>query len=239
MRKITIRVLVGLGTLSVGVAATVLWLVVSSPPTGNIEAPTCQWLSLSSNVSNNRFQDDIYFPTGVFSPDQRLDEISARSYSHRLAMFHEPSLDSLMDKDAEVYRFLWLRSFHPAVVIRVWRCGSNHCLSVKQMGERMPDPLGGEMFNDTLTADRQRVLGKEEWNGFMQLIEAAHFSTIPSGNPESIAYDGAWWVMEGYSNQKYHVVERQSPSKGEYYQACVYLIRISGVFTGEQDAELY
>src|SRR5258706_15132529 len=55
-----------------------------------------------------------YFPPGVL-------ESKANWYSRYLKALHEPSLWelSLHDPKAEVYRFVWLRSFHHPIAVRL------------------------------------------------------------------------------------------------------------------------
>jgi hypothetical protein len=240
MYRFTVRIAVASLAFVAGVAATALWFIHLNSRVEPINELSCQWLSSSDNASHNRFPSDIYYPVGVFSADKALDEDTARNYSSRLAAMHEPSLVALNDAAVEAYRFLWLRSFHPKVAIRLWACGKDHCISVKQLGQLVPSPAdGGYMFDDTLTVNENRALSEDEWNRFKELIEKADFWRMPSRNEGPLAYDGAWWVMEGYRNWGYHVVDRQSPDNGAYYEACVYLIKISGIHVDENKHELY
>jgi hypothetical protein len=66
----------------------------------------------------------------------------------------------------------------------------------------------------------------------LQMIDVAHFWTLPSRqqdepNPDgsvTVGLDGAQWVMEGVKDGKYHVVDRWSPSCGEYKGMCMCLV---------------
>ena len=223
----------------IGVAASAVWLMPPDLRDEPIIGTLCQWSQLSDNISHNRFPADIYYPVGMFSADKDGDTVVARSYSHRLAQMHEPSLASLNGSTVEAYRFLWLRSFPPAVAIRLWNCGNARCLSVKQIGKLVPSPDGGYMFDDTLTADETRVLSLDEWNTFRDLIQVAEFWQTPSQNDDPVPFDGAWWVMEGYRNREFNVVSRNSPIDGAYYEAGRYLIKISGIPVDEAKNELY
>src|SRR5258708_15942335 len=89
------------------------------------------WLS----KPNKRFADDIYFPVGVFGPHENGMNWAAKVYSSSLASMQEPSLSSLKDGNVEAYRFLWVRSFHPPVALRLWRIGKQAYLSVKELSD--------------------------------------------------------------------------------------------------------
>ena len=47
--------------------------------------------------------------------------------------------------------------------------------------------------------------------------------------------DGAQWVMEGLQNGKYHFIDRCSPGRSEFGEACKYLISISGLDIKEKE----
>jgi hypothetical protein len=239
MHRFTIRIAVASFAFLTGLAATAFWFMDLNSHVEAIPEPACQWVLLSENVSHNRFPSDVYFPVGVFSADKALDEFTSRNYSNRLAAMHEPTLVSLNEAAVEAYRFLWLRSLHPAVAIRLWTCGKAHCMTVKQLGQLVASPDGGYMFDDTLTDNYSRALSEDEWNRFKELVKKADFWLMPSENDGPIPFDGAWWVMEGYRNRDYHIVDRQSPIEGAYYEACVYLIKISGISVDENKHELY
>ena len=62
-----------------------------------------------------------YFPPGVFDKTPQKDESAANYYGKFLKALHEPSLWELSRQrpNAEVYRFLWLRTFHRPIAIRL------------------------------------------------------------------------------------------------------------------------
>ena len=61
----------------------------------------------------------VYFPKHAFG--YRGDQFATDYYGTWLSFFNEPSLLKQTSAEAktESYRFLWLRTFHHAVVIRV------------------------------------------------------------------------------------------------------------------------
>ena len=51
---------------------------------------------------------------------------------------------------------------------------------------------------------------------------------------QSLAEQRPSWIMEGYREGRYHVVDRKSPDPGAYRDACMYLLRHSSLL-----AEVY
>ena len=237
MPKITLRLAIAFFTFAIGIAATALWLTRRAHKVETPARPACQWLASGDNISYNRFPNDVYFPAGVFMPDESSEKYGARDSSSLLHTMDEPSLSSLNDNNLEVYRFLWRRSFHPPVVIRLWRSGDERCMSVKQADRIMTD--NEYEYSDKLTVNNTRPLTKGEWEGFIDLIEDSQFWSMAAGAAGPTADDGARWMIEGMRNQKYHVVNRHNPNDDAYRQAGIYLIRISGIKIDESRNELY
>jgi hypothetical protein len=63
---------------------------------------------------------DEFFPKHAFANDSRNDQFRSDWYSRELRILDEPSLLAIAkDASSESYRFLWLRTFHHPVAIRV------------------------------------------------------------------------------------------------------------------------
>jgi len=70
----------------------------------------------------------------------------------------------------------------------------------------------------------------EQWNEFLRHLELCGFweqKPITSWG----GLDGAQWVLEGHTYDKYHFVSRWCP-KDHYRQCCEYLIKLSGLYLG-------
>ena len=152
-----------------------------------------------------------YFPAGVLSSDSR--------YSKHLRALREPSLWELSQKDpnAEVYRFLWLRSFHHPIVIRVvvHANGSGRINSRMTSGKGGAEP-GGIRHYSTSWLRKART---QEW---LASFESAGFWNQPTLLPDAkdmAQADGAEWIFEGVRNGKYHVIDRHSPAAGDPVRA--------------------
>lgn len=151
----------------------------------------------------------------------------------------EPPLSGVKDESLESYRFLWLRSFHPPVSVRIWRSRQQAWMTVKQLSTG-GSPVNGEVeFPGGLSVNNTRPMTHEEWGRFQELLMKSEFWSLPSEDEAARGLDGAGWLLEGVKPNQYHVVNRQSPRLGAYREACLYLLNISGVQVDEAKGELY
>jgi hypothetical protein len=124
-------------------------------------------------------------------------------YAKHLSALEEPSLwETSKTQRTQSYRFLWLRSSHNPVAIRVdVNADSASRLTVKVT-------RGGKLIQNyalTLTRDEtDRFLGQIEVQNFWEL------KSIEKGR----GVDGAQWIIEGVRNGTYHIVDRWSPKDG-------------------------
>jgi hypothetical protein len=152
-----------------------------------------------------------YFPVGVFSwecPSSELREMD------------EPSLWEVSQKSKrEVYRFLWLRTFHQPIAVRL-------TINPDGSGDLVAKLMGGKGGYDTglLASNEQSHLPPVEARSFIEKLMKADFWTLsPTRFQDSYGRDGAMWIVEGTKNGTYHVVARWSPRDGPYRDACLYL----------------
>jgi hypothetical protein len=144
---------------------------------------------------------------------------------------NELALPSLPD-ESESYRFLWLRSFHRPIAIHVWRTGSKHFIVAKEL----TGAGGYEPGSLDLTIAHQ--LSAEEWMTFLIYLDDARYWQMPTSD-RRIGQDGAQWILEGYRDHYYHVVNRWSPDSGAYHDVCVYLLKTSGLLEKIPLDEIY
>lgn len=217
MKKISLRVIITLLTFIIGITLAAIWLT----------------------KPNKRFADDIYFPVGTFNPHEGGMNWIAKTYSSGLAAMKEPPLSTIKDKNIETYRFLWLRSFHPPVSVRLYRTKNQRYIIVKQLSDVGVFENGEVIFPKTLTVNETRPITEAEWERFQELLNTSGFWSMPTENGKPIGVDGAGWLLEGVKPGQYHIVDRQSPEQGGFREACIYLLRISGVKIDESKDELY
>jgi hypothetical protein len=140
-----------------------------------------------------------------FPPD-----FPANWYAKHLGALKETSLwESSKTKKTQSYRFLWLRTFHHPIAIRVdVNVDGTSLLTTKMTSGAGGYNPGRLIKNDTLTLTRQQT------NSFLEQIEARSFWRLPSVR-EDRGVDGAQWIMEGIRDGAYHIVDRWSPTDGE------------------------
>jgi len=148
-----------------------------------------------------------FFPPGTLDNDAR--------YSSVLKALHEPSLWDLSQQDAsaEVYRFLWIRSFHHPIAVRlVVRPGGSGWLHV-----HVTSGQGGYEPGRTIR-DRMSWMTNGKTQSLVRAFNNADFWNLPatnSGAPGTVGLDGAQWIFEGVQLGKYHVIDRWSPGPGD------------------------
>ena len=171
-----------------------------------------------------------YFPGGTFSDSSETDgakDFTARWYSKHLRAMSEPSLsDASKGKTLVTYRFLWLRTFHHPIAIR---------LSIRPDGTglligKMMSGQGG--YEPGRLAQKSSVeVSEPEVQQFLSLLQRASFwtSKTEDSQPGTVGLDGAQWILEGVKGGTYHIVDGWSPGKDDYSRVCLYLLELSKI----------
>lgn len=153
----------------------------------------------------------------------------------------KPSAQHRASAPNETYRFLWVRSFHHPVAVRVERRNDEYLLVAKEL-----DGEGG-WAPGKLILNKSRALTGEEWSALTRQIKACDFWTLPVEEDQSFVddsgrtivwamNDGAAWIMEGTRGDEYHLVVRQCPEDdprrhrklGNYRAACLHMLTLAG-----------
>ena len=133
------------------------------------------------------------------------------------------------------YRFLWLRTFHRPVAVRVEKTRAGGQLWLKVLGG------AGGYDPGRLVQDRTLRLTKGQWDSVAVLASGAHLWDLPSVEPAKVdtvngqvrywgGADGARWILESVDGLRYHLVDRWTPTPsdaGLYYALCRYLLTLS------------
>lgn len=152
-----------------------------------------------------------FFPPGALSERKDVDQFVSDWYSKQLKGLEEPSLWELSKTlGTQAYRFLWLRTFHHPVAIRleISADGTSRLTTKMASGAGGYDP-GKLMQNDVTTLTKERT----DW--FLQVIEQNSFWKLPTRDETRMGFDGAQWIIEGVKDGSYHIVDRWSPERGE------------------------
>lgn len=157
-----------------------------------------------------------YFPESVLGDDPQEEKSRVERYSKFLTALHEPSLwEASRTQRTPSYRFLWLRSFHHPVSVRldVQSDGTAMVTTTITSGKGGYEP--GKVIET-----RTRKLNGEQTRWFLDVVDEVKFWSLPTNPPKQpnmIGLDGAEWVLEGVKDNQYHVVDRWSPEKGEVH----------------------
>jgi hypothetical protein len=151
-----------------------------------------------------------YFPDRAFSSNSRNDQFASVWYSRDLRTLEEPSLlEMAKSQTKESYRFLWLRTFHHPVSVRLEVNADGAATVTTKIAS------GEAGFNPgVLTVNISRTITSEQTKKFLNQIKGAGFWALPSHVNDQAGTDGSEWVIEGASNGRYHVVTRWSPQAG-------------------------
>lgn len=173
-----------------------------------------------------------YFPVKKWNSYPDADSFHNRWYGGNLVAMNEPSLLDIRDRDVAIYRFLWLRSFHLPISVRIERKKDRMTLFTKELISNVGRGPG------TLDREYSRNLDDTEWCALQKAFEKVDFWNMPFEEDYS-GVDGAMWILEGVRNERYHIAERWSPQSGHYREACILMLELSGIDTANLGITLY
>lgn len=194
---------------------------------------SCQGTSnkISSDSTTQSYElPDLYIPTDStkFYFPANFDSFNNEWYSEHLFAMREPILffDS---SQTEIYRFVWLRTFHNPISIRIEK-QQNICL----LTWKLCNGAGGYEPGQ-LTIAKQKQIDNAIWEKFKTLLTQIDFWNLDTEEKEIMGLDGSQWILEGKKGEKYHVVDRWSPKNDKYSQCCDFLIKLTDLTFGDED----
>jgi len=153
-----------------------------------------------------------------------VDELNASIITEHLIAFDELSLTDY-ECECEIYRFLWLRSFHNSVLITITKTASNIKLQWKRTdGE-------GNFESENLIENRIIFLSLIQWSEFKEKLNNIAFWKNPTKYGENIirVLDGSYMIMEGIKSNQYHI------SEIDIYKISNYLIELTELNIPEKE----
>jgi len=235
---------VAIVTFFAGVAIVVLLQFQLIPDAGPVESDAVaqpvecarprDFPGVSIDISTFPKSKGEYFPKEVLSSSYLGDYASVNDwYGKTLRLMHESSLFYVTEPNIEVYRFVWLRTFHHPISVRVERTLNGTTLYTAELsGMGGYEPAGRIIRSKTIR------LGQTSWCELLSRIDKSHF-WIQQPMDTDIGPDGATWVLEGVREGRYQFVQRWSPSSGDFRDACIYMLELSGIDTGQLGDDLY
>ena len=185
----------------------------NTPATSTLYFPIDSFVELSIGWEKDYTQDVFH--------KANLASFILGWYSEHLKALDEPVLYT--DSGKTVFRFTWLRSFHNPVAIRIENKGETYRLTWK-----VTDGAGGYAPGKLIT-NKSKIISVDEWNKFINLLEAAKYWNMPVISHDRMGTDGSQWILEGIQNGNYHVVDRWTPENSDYEKCGLYLIELTGL----------
>jgi hypothetical protein len=144
-----------------------------------------------------------YFPVGRLWPGlPDIDVFVRQWYSKHLTAMEEPSLSCGALEDSEAYRFLWLRTFHNPVAVRVFQRDGDYGLEAVIL-----DGAGG--YDPGHVSRRvTRTLSRDQWRSVIAKLEGMQFWQMATKGDDLPGCDGAQWIVEARRGGRYHIVDR-------------------------------
>lgn len=202
---------------SAGTLIAILW---SGLPTGC--AP-----SASSLVTAEK---TVYFPPTAFAEDRPgAWQFINDWYSKHLAAMNEPSLYDDANRTAVIYRFTFLPSFAPPLVVRIEHRDTGDFLTFKKLSG-----MGG-YEPGVIAAHFVRPVSREEWEVVDAAVTAAGIPQMPN-DVERNCFDGEEWILETRIRGAYSIATRTSPpacsscDDMSFLRACLAMLRVGGEF---------
>lgn len=163
-----------------------------------------------------------FFPAGVFHPgNPKVDSFKAKWYTEQLTALQEPSLFKLrQDSSVQSYRFLWLRTFHHPVAIRVLIQPDGTGTLVMKMADGAAGYKPG-----SLTLNKAESLTRDRVKSVVEKIQHLNYWVLPARDPKAPGFDGAQWIVEGIAHGQYRLVDRWTPESGPVRELGLYFLR--------------
>lgn len=161
-------------------------------------------------------------PTDAFFPPE-LKAFTRQWYGKHLAAMCEPSLWRIPSPHSTILRFLWLRTFHNPIAIRI----ESTATTARVVATRLDGAGGYEPGR--VDARRERDLGQSEWEALRHALQEGN---LEAPVPEQFGTDGARWVLEIRTKDTYELIDRWTPSANgpaaAFRRFCELLLDLAG-----------
>ncbi|HCY41797.1 MAG TPA: hypothetical protein DHV48_10645 [Prolixibacteraceae bacterium] len=164
-----------------------------------------------------------YFPLNKFTDTSiyvGYDTFHVEWYSKHLIAMEEPLIFN-KKQNKSIFRFLWLRSFHNPIAIRIEKQSDTYLLTWK-----LCNGAGG-YEPKKMIVNKTKTINKETWDSFQDLLLKVDYWNLKTNEVEIPGSDGSQWILEGTDEKNYHVVDRWTPRGGIFYDCCNFLIELT------------
>ncbi len=160
------------------------------------------------------------FPPGSLGHDADWHHFRSDQLSGCLRSFKEASIWQASRKHAPgaVYRFMWLRSFHSAISVRLDITADGAAFLTIKVSNGCCDcapPPAGTKQKPFQVKTTEKGISAAQVRQFLSGVKAVHFWTLPSRKDSLPAPDGADWVIEASNDGRYQLIDAWSPPTGD------------------------
>lgn len=157
--------------------------------------------------------------TGPDSPQSSAGHSETGKPAH-IAMMTDP-ISSGNDPSDFAYRFLWIRTFHHPIAVRIQKSGVSTVLHAFEF-----DGAGGYEWGKP-AKEVKRELSPTEVEALTAKLKKAKFWEMDSDPMDAGGLDGATWVLEGSRDGKWHRVRLWSPKSARFRDACLFFLQLA------------
>ena len=171
------------------------------------------------------YENTVEYCAILGRPLPRLDEHRRDWYSKHLRAAGEPSLfERARAGQADVLRFLWLRTFHAPVIVRI-----------EDISEPRPRMIATELSGQggyapgTVKRRIDRALTTDEASMLRRQLAIHNPLVLPAGSDSCDAgMDGSQWIIERAADHRYKLVDRFYAALGPVHTAGLAMLRLTG-----------
>lgn len=145
---------------------------------------------------------------------------------HLWAMSEDSLWQASINPHLHAYRFLWLRTFHAPIVVRLNVDSDGKLLLTSKITSGLGGYRPGEViYRDEIEIDQMQM------ELFLRLLESINFWQMPLEETDgAVGLDGAQWVLEAVTGGKYKMVNRWSPEPEDPFRmAALSLVEMAGL----------
>ena len=151
----------------------------------------------------------------------KIDAFELMWYETQLKTLQEPSFSEFENSNAvEAYRFIWLRTSHNPVAVRVETQQDDTGMLFLKVGSGR-----GGYDPGVLKIEQTKVLTQEQMMGLRQIVESNKFRDYdPSRH---MGLDGAEWIVAAKKGKECHYAIEWSPEEGSVRNIGLFLLELS------------
>jgi hypothetical protein len=127
----------------------------------------------------------------------------------------------------DVYRFVWIRAFHPTITIRIERDGATIRIIVKR---------DADSYRGRPAVDSTSTAKLEDWDKMEHALGTAQFwNPVARSGRDGPCWgkvDGAEWLIEGRRSGRYRAEKHYAPHEPQdlaFREAALLLVQLGGL----------